>query len=85
MNAFLIVGDLYSVIAENDQKSVAVHTKHRLKLHSQTTITTDGGLKNLHTGRDGGRIGKIVLHVDGSAVAPEGVLATCTRWATALL
>jgi hypothetical protein len=36
---FLIVGGLYSVTAlrENDQERVTVYTKHRLKLHSQTT------------------------------------------------
>ena len=40
---------LYSVTAlrENDQERVTVYTKHRLKLHSQTTLTNDGGLKNL--------------------------------------
>ena len=70
------MGGLYSVTAlrENDQERVTVYTKHRLKLHSQTTLANDGGLKNLDTRRDGGRIGKIVLHVGGSAVAPEGVL-----------
>jgi len=70
------VGGLYSVTAlrANDQERATVYTKHRLKLHSQTTLTNDGGLKNLDTRRDGGRIGKIVLHVGGSAVAPEGVL-----------
>ena len=31
-------------------------------------------MKNLDTRRDCGRIGKIVLHGGGSAVAPEGVL-----------
>ena len=38
---FLIVGGLYSVTAlrENDQERVTVHTKHRLKLHSPTTLT----------------------------------------------
>ena len=70
-----IVGGFYSVTAlrENDQERVTVYTKHRLKLHPQTTLTNDGGLKNLDTRRDGGRIGKIVLHVGGSAVALEGV------------
>ncbi len=35
----LIVGGLYSVTAlrKNDQERVTVYTKHRLKLHSQTT------------------------------------------------
>ena len=47
--AALIVGGLYSVTAlrENDQERVTVYTKHRLRLHSQTTLTNDGGLKNL--------------------------------------
>ena len=72
---FLIVGGLYSVTAlrENDQERVTVYTKHQLKLHSQTTLTNDGGLKNLDTRGDGGRIGEIVQHIGGSAVAPEGV------------
>ena len=72
----LIVGGLYSVTAlrENDQGRVTLYTKHRLKLHSLTTLTNDGGLKNLDTRGDGGRIGEIVLHVGGNAVAPEGVL-----------
>ena len=72
----MIVGGLYSVTAlrENDQERVGVYTKHLLKLHSQTTLTNEGGLKNSDTRRDGGRIGKIVLHIGGSAVAPEGVL-----------
>ncbi len=51
-----------------------MYTKHRSNLHSQTTLTNDGGLKNLDTRRDGGRIGEIVLHIEGSAVAPEVVL-----------
>jgi len=70
------VGGLYSVTAlrENDQERGTVYTKHRLKLHLQTTLTNDGGLKNLDTRGDGGRIGEIVLHIGGSAVAPEGVL-----------
>ena len=51
-----------------------MYTKHRLKLPSQTTLTNDGGLKNLDTRGDGGRIGEIVLHVGGNAVAAEGVL-----------
>ena len=68
-----MVGGLYSVTAlrENNQERVTVYTQHLLKLHSQTTLTNDGGLKKLDTRRDGGRIGKIVLHVGGSAVAPE--------------
>ena len=70
------MGGLYSATAlrESDQVRVTVYTKHRLKLYSQNAFTNDGGLKNLDTQRDGGRIGKIVLHVGGSAVAPEGVL-----------
>ena len=51
-----------------------MYTKHRLNLHSQTTLTNDGGRKNLDARRDGGGIGKIVLHIGGSAVAPGGVL-----------
>ena len=72
----MIVGGLYSVTAlrENDQERVTGYTKHRLKLHSQTKLTNDGGLKNLDTRGDSGRVGEIVLHVGGSAVAPEGVL-----------
>ena len=72
----MIVGGLYSVTAlrENDQERVTLYTKHQLKLHSQTTLTNDGGLKNLDTRGDGSRIGEIVLHVGGNAVAPEGVL-----------
>ena len=68
----MIVGGLYSVTAlrENDQERVTVYTRHRLKLYSQTALTNDGGLKNLDTRGDGGRIGEIVLHIDGSAVAP---------------
>ena len=52
---FFIVGGLYSVTAlrENDQERVTVYTKHRLKLHSQTTPTNDGDLKNLDTRGDG--------------------------------
>ena len=70
------MGGLYSVTARrgNDQERVTVNIKHRLKLHSQTTLTNDGGLKNLDPRGDGGRIGEIVLHIGGSAVAPEGVL-----------
>ena len=66
------MGGLYSVTAlrEKDQERVTVYTKHRLKLHSQTALTNDGGLKNLDTRGDGGRIGEIVLHIDGRAVAP---------------
>ena len=70
------MGGLYSVTAlpENNQERVTVYTKHRLKLHPQTTLPNNGGLKNLDTRGDGGRIGEIVLHIGGSAVAPEGVL-----------
>jgi hypothetical protein len=37
---------------------------------SKTTLTNDGGLNNLDTRGDGGRIGEVVLHVGGNAVAP---------------
>ncbi len=43
-----------------------MYTKHRPKLHSLTTLTNDGGLKNLDSRRDGGRIGTIVLHISGA-------------------
>ena len=41
---------------------------------AKATITNDGGLENLDTRRDSGREGEIVLHVGGSAVAPEGLV-----------
>ena len=61
---FLIVGGLYSVTAlrEDDQERFTVYTKHLLRLHSQTTLTNNGGLKNLDTRGDSGWVGKIVLH-----------------------
>ena len=70
---FLIVGGLYSVttLRQNNHERVTVYTKHQLKLHSQTARTNDGGLKNLDTRGDGGRVGEIVLHIGGSAVAPD--------------
>ena len=51
------MGGLYSVTAlrENDQERITVYTKHRLKLHSQSTLTNNGGLKNLDSRRDGGQ------------------------------
>ena len=82
------MGGLYSVTAlrENDQERVTVFTKHRLKLHPQTTLTNDGGLKNLDTRGDGGRVGEIILHIGGSAVAPGKIDMTITSFpvATAL-
>ena len=65
---------MVTALRENDQERVTVYTKHRLKLHSQTALTNDGGLKKLDTLGDGGRIGEVVLHGGGNAVAPEGVL-----------
>ena len=41
-----------------------------------TTSANDRGLRNLHTRRDGGREGEVVLHVGGSAVAMEDVVLT---------
>ena len=71
------MGGLYSVTAlwENNKERITVYTKHRLKLHSKTTLTNDGGMENSDTRGDGGRIGEIVLYIWGSAVAPEGVLS----------
>ena len=63
-----------------------MYTKHRLKLHPQTTLTNAGGLKNLDTRGDGGRVGEIILHIGGSAVAPGKIDMTITSFpvATAL-
>ena len=65
---------MVAALRENDQERVTVYTKHLLKLRSQTALTNDGGLKNLNTRGDGGRIGEVVLHVGENAVAPECVL-----------
>ena len=70
------MGGLYSVTAwrENSQERVTVYTKHRLKLHAQMARKQQRPEELRHPLVNGGRVGEVVLHVGGNAVASEGVL-----------
>jgi len=51
--------DSVTALLETDQERVTVYTALRLKLHSQTTLTNDGG-------GDGGRVGPLpAARLDG--------------------